>query len=71
MGFRDRLGTRGSGSIGRGRRASDVAGGDVLSREAFETLLPCIFHADAVHDEVRGVGRAWLVALLDWASCAF
>lgn len=28
-------------------------GGDVLSREAFEALLPCIFHADAVHDEVR------------------
>lgn len=32
-------------------------GGEVLSREAFETLLPCIFHADAVHDEVR-VGRS-------------
>lgn len=30
-------------------------GGDMLSREAFEALLPCIFHADAVHDEVCGV----------------
>lgn len=37
----------GSGSWGRGR-----GGEDVLSREAFEALLPCIFHADAVHDEV-------------------
>ena len=43
------LGGGGDGGIGaRGER-----GGDVLSREAFEALLPCIFHADAVHDEVR------------------
>lgn len=27
--------------------------GDVLNRDAFETLLPCIFHADEVHDTVR------------------
>ena len=33
-------------------------GGDVLSREAFEALLPCIFHADAVHDEVLTFERS-------------
>lgn len=27
--------------------------GNVLSRDAFEMLLPCIFHADEVHDTVR------------------
>lgn len=37
----------------RGGGEGGGGGGDVLSREAFEALLPCIFHADAVHDEVR------------------
>lgn len=48
---RSRHRVSGLGMSGRG----DVQGmnGDVLSREAFETLLPCVFHADEVHDTVR------------------
>lgn len=45
-GFPNGLRARGGGGMGRDR--------DVVSRDAFEALLPCIFHADAVHDEVRG-----------------
>eukprot|EP00903_Cladosiphon_okamuranus_P010785 g10191.t1 len=43
----------GGGGGGVGRRGE--IGGDLLSREAFEALLPCIFHADAVHDEVSHI----------------
>lgn len=43
----------GGGAGGMWGRAGGEMGGDVLNREAFEALLPCIFHADAVHDEVR------------------
>ena len=43
-----------SGGWGGGGGGGRRGGGDVLSREAFEALLPCIFHADAVHDEVSG-----------------
>lgn len=39
---------------GRNPWGRGETGGDVLNREAFEALLPCIFHADDVHDEVRG-----------------
>lgn len=43
-----------AGFAGRGlERGGRGGGGDVLNREAFEALLPCIFHADAVHEEVR------------------
>lgn len=52
-GFPNGLRVRDGGAMGRG--------GDVLSRAAFEALLPCIFHADAVHDEV-GDG-SWLSPL--------
>lgn len=41
----------GRGGVGEGGGGGS-GGGDALSREAFEALLPCIFHADAVHDEV-------------------
>lgn len=51
VGAAGNVGPRGVG-VGGGGGLGGERGGDVLNREAFEALLPCIFHADAVHDEV-------------------
>ncbi|CAN0204257.1 unnamed protein product [Ectocarpus sp. 6 AP-2014] len=54
VGAAGNVGPRGVGGGGGGGLGGE-RGGDVLSREAFEALLPCIFHADAVHDEVSHI----------------
>lgn len=56
FGLRNSVESRAAEGFGGGFGLRGLGGGEVLSRGAFETLLPCIFHANAVHDEVR-LGR--------------